>query len=360
MSTQKRITLQQINETLQHNTLFQSALLHGSPDLFCNQVREPEQAVANSLCFVSDLTTLENAVQNKAAVIIINHKLKEKIPNHLLTPQLGLISVQNISLAMSTVLPLFDDKKQRFHQGIHATAIIASTAKLGKNISIGAYSVIGDNCQIADNTIIGSHVVIESMATLGSNCILHPFAFVGSRCQIGSFCEIHPHTTIGSDGFGFAPDQQNIRHKIPQIGIVVVEDNVEFGANCAIDRATLGETRIGKGTKFDNNCHIAHNCKIGQNNVFAAGFMMAGSSQVGNNCMFGGQAVVTDHVKVGDNVIVGGKAAVTKDTLTAGAYTGYPLEPIKDAMKTLVNMTHVTEMRKQLNEVRKHLNLEQE
>lgn len=360
MSTQKRITLKQIIATLQSNTLFQSQLLNGSPDLFCNKACEPEYANNNSLCFASDFASIESTIQKQTSILIIPQKLKEKIPAQLLTPQLGLISVQNISLAMSTVLPLFDDKKLRFHQGIHATAVIHPTAKLGKNVSIGAYSVIGEDCIVGDNCLISSHVVIENFAEIGNNCLLHSFAFVGSRCQIGSQCEIHPHTTIGSDGFGFAPDQENIRHKIPQLGIVVVEDNVEFGANCAIDRATLGETRIGKGTKFDNNCHIAHNCKIGQNNVFAAGFMMAGSSQVGNNCMFGGQAVVTDHVKVGNNVIVGGKAAVTKDTLTAGAYTGYPLEPIKEAMKTLVNMTHITEMRKQLNEVRKHLNLDQE
>jgi len=155
-----------------------------------------------------------------------------------------------------------------------------------------------------------------------------------------------------------AHDQR--QHKIPQLGIVVLEDFVEFGANCAVDRATLGETRIGEGTKFDNLCHVAHNCQIGRHSVYAAGFFVAGSSTIGDHFMVGGTTAVGDHLQISDNVTLGGRSVVTSDIPKAGAYAGYPLEPFAEARRTLVNLTYVTKMRKQLLQIQKHLGLKEE
>ena len=263
-----------------------------------------------------------------------------------------------MSAAMAVCLPLFDAKKSRFGQGVHATAQIHPTAKLGKNVAIDAFAVIGADAHIGDHCLIGAHTVVESGAKIGASTILHPHVFIGASSELGQSCEVHPHTSIGSDGFGFAQSPDGKRHKIPQLGKVILENFVEVGSGCAIDRATLSETRIGEGSKFDNHCHVAHNCTIGKHNVFAAGFMIAGSSQIGDGCSFGGGCVVADHVKIGNQCHFGGLSGVHNDVLQPGVYAGYPLQPLKDNMRTMANLVRLTEMRKQLAQVQKHLKLD--
>jgi UDP-3-O-[3-hydroxymyristoyl] glucosamine N-acyltransferase len=197
--------------------------------------------------------------------------------------------------------------------------------------------------------------VIEKEALIGARSILHSLIHIGADCEIGEDCEIHPHTTIGADGFGFVPDAQNLNHKVPQLGKVILEDRVEIGASCTIDRATLGETLIGAGCKFDNLIHIAHNCVIGKNALLAGGFAVAGSTHIGDNFKAGGAASVADHVHICDNVTIGGYSGVTKDITEPGAYTGYPLQPWREGLRTLASLPNVPEMRRELAELRKSL-----
>ncbi|KHD87235.1 MAG: UDP glucosamine N-acyltransferase [Bdellovibrio sp. ArHS] len=321
------------------------------------KVLPPEKADKQSLIFVSKKEQLEAAL-NAEAPIIVAHKSLALPADSKAT----FFQTPNVQLAMAAILPLFDGKMNRFNQEtkIHPTAFVHPTAHLGKNVGVGPFAVIGEQAKIGDGCTIGAHTVIECFAEIGDHTILHPQVFIGAYCTLGSHCEIHPHTTIGADGFSFAMAKDGTHKKIPQIGRVVIGNHVELGANCAIDRAALTETRIGNGTKMDNFCHVAHNVVIGDNCVIAAGFKVAGSSTIGNNCMFGGEAAISDHIHVTDKVMLAGRAAVTNDVLQPGAYGGYPLEPLRDSLKTLANKAHLTRIRKDLSRVLKHLGLKDE
>ncbi|MGZ6440765.1 MAG: UDP-3-O-(3-hydroxymyristoyl)glucosamine N-acyltransferase [Pseudobdellovibrionaceae bacterium] len=331
--------------------------VQGPLSALASKVLPSENAGADVLVFVSKQEQLELALKLRASIIIA-HK-------SLILPEKStacFFTTPHIQLAMALVGKLFDKKIQRFHQEvhIHPKSSVHLTAQLGKNVIIGPGAVIGSEVQIADNSIIGANAVIETHARIGRNTIIHPLAFIGAYCEIGAFCEIHPHATIGADGFGFVPLKDAHPVKIPQNGKVIIEDYVEIGANSTIDRAALTETRICAGAKLDNLIHVAHNCEIGQNALIAAGFMMAGSSKLGRNFMSGGRVVVADHIDITDNVMIAGLSAVTNDVSEAGQYGGYPLQSLKDSLKTLANTIHLTKMRRQLGRIVKHLNLSDE
>lgn len=324
------------------------------------QVLPPEKTQALSLVFVSNEKQLQQAVFEKAPIIIVLEaalKSEVKIPAETLV-----FKTKNISQAMAQVLPLFDDKKSRFDWGVqhHPTAVIHSTAKIGKNVLIGPLASVGAGAVIGDNSILGTGCVLEKGARVGAGTLLHPQVFIGAHCEVGNDCEIHPHTTIGSDGFGFATDVKFKHHKIPQLGKVVIEDNVEIGANCAIDRATLTTTRIRSGSKFDNLCHVAHNCEVGEDCVIAAGFFVAGSSKLGSRIICGGNVAVTAHVELTDGVVLAGRSTVTNNVTESGQYGGYPLQPLKEALKTLANLTHLSGMRKNVHKIMTHLQITDE
>ncbi len=328
----------------------------GSLQSIVTKVLPPELADKDSLVFVSKTDQLESAMKAGAPIIIAHKSLT--LPEGNTT----FFWTGSVQMGMATLLPLFDGKMNRFRQEnkIHPTAFIDPSAHIGKNVSVGPFAVIGEQVRIGDGTTIGAHTVIECHAVIGDHTLLHPHVFIGADCQVGAHCEIHPHTTIGSDGFAFAMTREGHHKKIPQIGKVILEDWVEIGANCAIDRAALTETRIGEGTKFDNLCHVAHNVVIGKHNVMAGGFFVAGSSKIGSHCMFGGNTAVTDHVNICDQVVVAGKSGVTKNITEKGAYGGYPLEPLKDAMKTIANITHLTRIRKDVAKIIKHIGLKED
>lgn len=321
------------------------------------KILPPELSNAESLVFVSKQDQLDLALKQNASIIVAHKSLKIPEKAHAC-----FFTTPNIQLAMATVGPFFDKKIQRFQQEehIHPRACVHPSAQLGKNVIVGPCAVIGAEVRIGDNSIIGANAVIESHARIGHSTLIHPQVFVGAYCEVGSFCELQPHATIGSDGFGYVPLKGSHPVKIPQIGIVVLEDHVEIGASATIDRAALTETRIRAGTKLDNLVHIAHNCEVGENSLIAAGFMMAGSSKIGKNFMVGGNSVVSDHINITDNVMVAGLSGVTNDITEAGQYGGYPLQPLKDSLKTLANSIHLTKMRKQLSRIAKQLNLSEE
>lgn len=351
------ISAAQINQICQHPQY--SSLLKivkKKDEATASRVAEPQIAAPNTLVFVSTPEMLAQALKGHPSLLIA----QEKLTSQSIDFDGALFSAPSIPAAMALILPLFDHKKSRFHQGHHPKAVIENTAKVSDNVHIGAYAVIGANVQIGEGCLIGAHAVIETGAVIGAGTILHPHSFVGANCRIGKNCEIHPHTTIGCDGFGYVQGPDQKRYKIPQLGIVVVEDGVEFGSSCVVDRATIGETRIGEGTKFDNFCHVAHNCKIGKNNALTAFFSIAGSSEIGDNVVFGGQSGMSDHTIVGSNMMFAARSGVTKDILEPGAYGGFPIEPMRDAVRTLANISQITSLRKQVAQIRKHLGLKDE
>lgn len=321
------------------------------------KVLPPDLCDSESLVFVTKPEQLKASLTAKAPLIVMHKSLTVTESSAATFFQTG-----SIQMAMAALLPLFDGKMNRFNQEskIHPTAVIHPSASLGKNVGVGPFAVIGEHAKIGDGATIGAHTVIECFAEVGDHTLLHPQVFIGAYCKVGSHCEIHPHTTIGADGFSFAMTKEGTHKKIPQIGRVVIGDHVEIGANCAIDRAALTETRIGNGTKFDNLCHVAHNVTIGNDCVIAGGFAVAGSSKIGNNCMFGGVVAIADHISICDRVIIAGRSTATFDITQPGQYGGYPLEPLRDALKTLANKTHMTRIRKDLARVMKHLGLQSE
>jgi UDP-3-O-[3-hydroxymyristoyl] glucosamine N-acyltransferase len=330
--------------------------ISGNLKAFASQVLPPEIAQKDCLAFVSKKEQLEAALAANAGIIIAAKSLT--LPE---STSVAFFQAGSIQLAMAAVLPLFDGKMLRFNQEtrIHPLSSIHPSAHLGAGVSVGPFAVIGEGVRIGEGATIGANTVVECFAVIGDHSILHPQVFFGAHCEMGSHCEIHPHVTIGADGFSFAPRKDGTLAKLPQIGKVILGNNVEIGANCTIDRAALTVTRIGNGTKFDNLCHVAHNVVIGENCVFAAGFKIAGSSTVGSNVMVGGDAVIADHVNVGDRVVLAGLSGVTKD-LPPGQYGGYPCEPLKDSLKTLANTLQLTRMRKNLARVMKHLNIQED
>ncbi len=359
MASKFQVSTSQINQ-ISDNPAYASfiKILKRSDSAVCEKVCEPGSADSKSLCFVSTEAQLQAALSAKVSALVFLNQLKYEVDAQSSPP--AVYSAASISAAMALILPLFDHKKSLFPPGIHPSASVDPTAILGKDVHIGACAVIGPLAQIGDGSVIAAQSIVEQSAQVGVHTILHSQVFIGARCQVGDRCEIHPHTTIGADGFGYVLSPDGKRNKIPQLGIAILENDVEIGAQCAVDRATLGETRIGQGSKFDNFCHVGHNCKIGKNNVFAAGFAIAGSSEVGDNCTIAGGVLVSDHVKIGNQIVLGGKSGVTKDISGPAAFTGYPLQPLKDGLKTTANLIHLTGMRKQIAQIRRHLGLTDE
>jgi UDP-3-O-[3-hydroxymyristoyl] glucosamine N-acyltransferase len=339
-----------------HADLF--TFLQGSLQGLATQCNRPEDACAGSLVYVSEIGQLGEAHLHKPAILIVQAKLADHVRSMVDTGSC-IFSVAAIPMGMAVLLKYFDHKAERFTQWgqRHATAVVHARAKIGENVVLGPYCVIGADASVGDGCLIGSHVVIENQARIGARTVIHPHVFVGAGCEVGRDCEIHPHTSIGSDGFGYASGPGGRPCKISHLGNVQIGDEVEIGSNCAIDRATLTSTYIRSGTKLDNICHIAHNCDLGENGFFTAGFMMGGSTKIGRQFATGGNSVVTAHITLGDNIVLAGRSTVTKDIAQAGPYGGYPLQPLKEAMKTISNIGHLNEIRKNLRRVMRHLQL---
>ena len=339
-----------------HSDLF--TFLQGDLSRSAATCNLPAEATNESLVYASQREQLEQALHKGAAILIVRKDLAGEIGS--LGGGVGCcFSVPKIPLAMAVLFQYFDAKAARFTQWgeRHATAIVHPDAKIGTGVFLGPYCVIGAEASVGDGCLIGAHTVVENRARIGEGTILHPHVFVGSGCEVGRNCEIHPHSSIGSDGYGYVREGNGRPRKIPQLGNVVLGDEVEIGSNCAIDRATVSSTFIRSGAKLDNICHIAHNCDLGENGFYTAGFMMAGSTKIGRNFSTGGNSCVSSHLTLSDNVALAGRSNVTNDIEESGQYGGYPLQPLKEALRTIANIGHLNEIRRNLHKVMKHLKL---
>jgi len=238
------------------------------------------------------------------------------------TPMPAILS-EDPSLAVATILQRFAPPVPRPAAGVHATAIVSPSARLGREVAVGPHVVIGDDAAIGDRTVLHASIFIGSEVTIGRDCELWPGVVVRERCVIGHRVIVHPNTTIGADGFGYQWIAGK-HDKIPQIGTVEVEDDVEIGANCTIDRAKFGATRIGTGTKIDNLVQIAHNVHIGPHCLIVAQCGIAGSSRLGRGVVMGGQAGVGDHLTLHDGARVAGCACISKDVPAGMTVIGIP------------------------------------
>lgn len=320
-------------------------------------VQSPHRSHAKCLVFISSKALLELALSNKALGFIIHEKSFKEV-EHLLPANVSVWTTPQIQSAMTQVLNLFDQKSISAPTNIHPTAIIHPDAQVSSKAHIAPYAVIQQFAVVQENSRIGSHTVIEAHAEIGSETTISPHTVIGSFCKIGNRCIISSHVTIGSDGFGFYTDKQG-HHKIPQIGRVVIEDDCEIGAGCTIDRATLEETLIKRGSKLDNHCHVAHNVVIGENALLAAAFKTAGSTKFGRNFMTGGNVDINGHIEICDNVVLAGRTGVIGSIKEPGIYGGFPSEPQRDNVKTMASIPKLNGIRKQVQKIMKHLNLKE-
>ena len=240
------------------------------------------------------------------------------------------IVVPNPDFAFARVVASFGPKAVPPPPGIHASAVIGENVRIGANPAIGPYAVVCDNVVIGDNAVIYPHVYIGHESIIGNDCTCYPHVSVRERSQLGNRVILHSGVVIGSDGFGYA-SVEGVHHKIPQVGIVVIEDDVEIGANSSLDRARFGKTRIGKGTKIDNLVQIAHNVETGHHCIIVAQVGVAGSTKLGNYVTLAGQAGISGHLTIGDHAIVTGKAGVSKSIPPRLVVRGSPAQEIKSA-----------------------------
>lgn len=281
--------------------------VEGNPEVKVNTVAKIEEGHPGALSFLANPKYEHYIYSTKSSVVLVN---KTFIPSSRV--EATMIKVENAYEAFASLLRLVDSARPR-KTGIHPTAIIEPTSKIGSDVYIGPYAYIGENCIIGDGSSIYPHAYIGDNSKVGSNCTINHRVTIYHDCSVGNNVIIHAGSVIGSDGFGFAPQSDNEFMKIPQLGNVVLEDNVEIGSNVTIDRATMGSTIIRHGVKLDNLIQVGHNVEIGENTVMAAQTGIAGSSKVGKNCMFGGQVGISGHLSIASGTKIGAQAGVLGD-----------------------------------------------
>ena len=264
-----------------------------------------EEGTKGALSFMANPKYEHYVYTTDSSIVIVNRSWEPKLP-----VKATLIKVDDAYGSFAKLLELYASYKPQ-KSGIHPTAVVADSATVGDGCYIGAYVVIDEGAKVGDGVKLYPHTYIGDGAVVGSKSTLYSGVKVYEGCKIGDRCILHSGAVIGSDGFGFAPNAKGEYDKIPQIGIVILEDDVEIGANTTIDRATMGATIVSKGTKIDNLVQIGHNVVIGANTVMAGQSAVAGSAKVGKNCMIGGQAGVVGHITVGDRSIIGSSSGVT-------------------------------------------------
>jgi UDP-3-O-[3-hydroxymyristoyl] glucosamine N-acyltransferase len=315
-----------------------------------------EEGVPGAISFLSNPKYTHYIYSTQSSIVLVN---KDFTAEHEI--KTTLIKVENAYESLAKLLNLYEMSKPK-KVGIDPLAFISPTAKIGKDVYIAPFACVEDNAEVGDNTILHPHVTVGSGAKVGDNCILYSHVTIYHDCRVGNNCILHAGCVIGADGFGFAPTPDGYS-KIPQIGIVVLEDDVEIGANTCVDRATMGATIIRKGVKLDNLIQIAHNDEIGSHTVMAAQVGVAGSTKVGEWCMFGGQVGLAGHIKVGDRVGIGAQAGVPGNVASNSNILGTPAFDAKQFFKSSVVYKRLPEvyttlnnLQKEINELKKQLN----
>ena len=321
--------------------------IEGDDSVTVSSFGKIETATKGQLAFLANPKYEEHLYTTNASIIIINdsQEIKQK-------PDGTLIRVADAYSAIATVLALYQKLRTEQMNGIQQPVFIASTAKIGQSVFIGAFTYVGENVVIGDNVKIFPQVFLGDNVTIDNNTIIYPGVKIYHDCIIGKNVNIHAGSVIGGDGFGFAPQPDGTFKKIPQIGNVIIEDDVEVGANATIDRATLGSTLIKSGAKLDNLIQVAHNVEVGNNTVIAAQAGISGSTKIGNNVMIGGQAGVVGHLQIADGSKINAQSGVSKSMKMPNmAVTGSPAYDYTSALRSQALSRNLPEMEKRIVEL---------
>ncbi len=322
--------------------------VEGNPDVVINDVSKIENGKEGTLTFLANPKYSKYIYSTKASAVLVN---KDFIPEGDVS--CTLIRVDNAYNALASLLELYKGKKEK--QGINEMAFIHDSATTGKDVYIGPFVYISEDANIGNNVKIYSNTYIGDNVEIGEGTTIYPGVNIYSDCKIGKNCRIHAGVVVGADGFGFAPQTNCDYKKVPQVGNVIIEDNVEIGANSTIDRATIGSTIIRKGVKLDNLIQIAHNVEIGENTVIAAQAGIAGSSKIGKDGMIAAQAGIVGHLNISDNVKVGAQSGVTGDIEKDGIVLGSPAYPISEARRIFAVSKKLPELYKRINDLEKQI-----
>ena len=307
-----------------------------------------EEGIPGALSFLSNPKYTHYIYDTRSSIVLVN---KDFEPEREV--KATLIKVDNAYESLAKLMALYEASIPK-KTGIDPLASIAKTAKIGQNVYIGPFVCIEEGAVIGDNAFIHPHVTVGYNAKVGENTILYPHVTIYHDCRVGNNCILHAGSVVGADGFGFAPSPEGYE-KIPQLGIAVLEDDVEIGANTCIDRATMGATVIHKGVKLDNLIQIAHNVEVGSNTVMASQVGVAGSAKIGEWCMFGGQVGVAGHIKVGDHVNVGAQSGIPGNTKSGQTLMGYPAIDPRQFAKSAAVYKKLPEMYTELGRLQKEI-----
>ncbi|MCD8140918.1 MAG: UDP-3-O-(3-hydroxymyristoyl)glucosamine N-acyltransferase [Planctomycetaceae bacterium] len=338
------ITLAALAEALE------ATLVNGSPDTTVARLAALDEAGPGDLTFLANKSYAAALAATKATAAVVSMDTEQD--------GLALLKVKNPDLAFAKASLLISPPPARPSPGIHPSAVVSANATIGKDVHIGACAVVEDGATIGDRTILMPQTYVGNGTTLGQDCLVYPGVKIYHQVTIGNRCIFHAGTVVGSDGFGYAWTGQNY-FKVPQVGTVVIEDDVELGANVCVDRARFGETRIGAGTKLDNLVQIAHNVKLGPLCAFAAQVGIAGSAKIGAGVQMGGQSAVVGHVTVGSGLTIVGQSAVSKSIpgREAGAkedrliWVDSPAKPMREQLEEWRHIKHLGRMRATIKEL---------
>ncbi len=322
----------------------------GNPDTKVNNVAKIEEATEGTLAFLANPKYNKYLYTTQASIVLINKDFN--LENEV---SATLIKVENAYESFAKLLELAEQARP-VKQGISDLAFIEESATIGEGVYIAPFVYIGENVIIENDVKLFPHVFIDDQVTIKKNAILNSGVKVYHECVIGVNCIIHAGAVIGSDGFGFAPDENNVYRKIPQLGNVIVEDDVEIGSNTTIDRATMGSTIIKKGAKLDNLNQIGHNVEIGENTVIAAQSGVAGSTKVGKNCQFGGQSGLAPHIQIADGVKITPQAGIPNSIKVPGSIVmGTPAFNIREFQKSFIVYKQLPDLFKRVKQLENEL-----
>ncbi|MGM9510453.1 UDP-3-O-(3-hydroxymyristoyl)glucosamine N-acyltransferase [Larkinella sp. GY13] len=333
-----------------------AALLGGTVDgnesLKISQLSKIEEGKEGSISFLANLKYEQYLYTTAASAVIVNQSFQPRQP-----VQATLIFVDNSYSAFTKLLEHVNRLQPTEKIGVEQPSFMAETSRIGDRVYRGAFSYIGENCLIGSNVKIYPQAYIGNNVTIGDNTIIHAGARIIDNTVIGQHCVIKPNAVIGSEGFGFAPEPDGSYRAIPQLGNVIIEDNVSIGANTTIDCATVGSTIIRKGVKLDNLIQVGHNVEIGRNTVIAAQCGIAGSAKIGENCVIGGQSGITGHIVLANRTKVGGRSGVTKSVKEEGlSLNGMPAFDVKDSLRSSIVFQRLPSLEKRIGVLENKLN----